>query len=35
MNLEFPDGSYVLVEETPYVENGQIAVVKSMVMMLP
>ena len=28
MNLEFPDGSYVLVEETPYVENGQIAVVK-------
>ncbi|PHB90622.1 LexA family transcriptional regulator [Bacillus wiedmannii] len=28
MNLEFPDGSYVLVEETPFVENGQIAVVK-------
>ena len=28
MNLEFPDGSYVLVEETPHVENGQIAVVK-------
>ncbi|MED0990266.1 XRE family transcriptional regulator [Bacillus nitratireducens] len=28
MNLEFPDGSYVLVEETPFVENGQIAVIK-------
>ncbi|PEF72068.1 LexA family transcriptional regulator [Bacillus pseudomycoides] len=28
MNLEFPDGSYVLVEKTPFVENGQIAVVK-------
>ncbi|HDX9641463.1 TPA: LexA family protein [Bacillus mobilis] len=28
MNLEFPDGSFVLVEETPFVENGQIAVVK-------
>lgn len=28
MNLEFPEGSFVLVEETPFVENGQIAVVK-------
>ncbi|MGR6911792.1 LexA family transcriptional regulator [Bacillus sp. BSL6] len=28
MNLEFPDGAFVLVEETPFVENGQIAVVK-------
>lgn len=28
MNLEFPEGSFVLVEETSFVENGQIAVVK-------
>jgi repressor LexA len=27
MNLEFPDGSYVLVERTSEVENGSIAVV--------
>jgi repressor LexA len=27
MNLEFPDGSYVLVERTSTVENGSIAVV--------
>ncbi|PLR84627.1 LexA family transcriptional regulator [Bacillus canaveralius] len=27
MNLEFKEGSYVLVEKTPMVENGQIAVI--------